>query len=178
MFKVQCSMLAIALFFLVSCGEEEKPKEEYTNDQLKKILENSNKVKNQREEEDILNFFKRREMKPEKTGTGVYYYVYKKGDEKQKIIQSGNYVKVVFNVSLIDGKLCYSTNETGPLEIMVEKAEVESGLHDVLVHLRKGDKAIVLIPSHRAHGLLGDLEKIPAISTVVYDIEILDVNLK
>jgi len=35
---------------------------------------------------------------------------------------------------------------------------------------------LVLIPSHRAHGLLGDMEKIPSLATVIYDIKILKVS--
>jgi len=39
--------------------------------------------------------------------------------------------------------------------------------------MRQGDRAKLIVPSHLAFGLLGDLKKIPAGATLVYDIEIL-----
>jgi len=53
---------------------------------------------------------------------------------------------------------------------------VESGLHEVMKYLREGDRAVVIIPSHLAFGLLGDLDKVPPFSTVVYDIYLAEVE--
>ena len=50
----------------------------------------------------------------------------------------------------------------------------ESGLHEALKYLKVGDKAIIILPHFAAHGILGDMNKIPPLSTVVYDIEVLD----
>jgi len=40
--------------------------------------------------------------------------------------------------------------------------------------MNKGAKAKFILPSHLAHGLLGDENKIPSNATVIYDIELLD----
>jgi len=37
-----------------------------------------------------------------------------------------------------------------------------------------GDKAKLIIPSHLAFGLAGDMDQIPPLSPIVYDIEVLD----
>ncbi len=171
------SLVVFILFSFFSCGESKEQEKKYSKAEYKTILENSNKVKTLREEEDIKNFIKRRGWKAEKTGTGVYIVKYETGKSDDTLINPGDAVRVSFTVSLLDGTLCYSTEDTKKeqLEFVVEKADLESGLHEALTHLRKGDKAIILIPSHRAHGLLGDMEKIPALSTVIYDIQILDV---
>jgi FKBP-type peptidyl-prolyl cis-trans isomerase FkpA len=160
-----------------SCAEKQEEQKQYSKQELKTIMENSNKVKTLREEEDIKNYVKRRGWKAEATGTGVYIVKYETGRSDDSLIHAGDAVRVSFTVSLLDGTLCYTTEDTEEemIEFVVAKADLESGLHEALTHLRKGDKAIVLIPSHRAHGLLGDQEKIPALSTVVYDIQILDV---
>jgi len=161
----------------ISCGEEEKDNSEYTKAELKTILENSNKVKTLREEQDIENYFKRRGLVAQKTGTGVYFVVYEKSKIKEATkIEKMNYVTAMFDISLIDGQLCYSTKETGPLEFQVGKADIESGLQEALEFMHQGDKALILIPSHRAHGLLGDMEKIPSLATVIYDIKIMKVS--
>jgi FKBP-type peptidyl-prolyl cis-trans isomerase len=39
-------------------------------------------------------------------------------------------------------------------------------------YLKHGDKALLLIPSHLAHGLLGDFKKIPPQMPIIYDVEI------
>lgn len=178
--KLNC-VNSILLFFVFSlfsfsCAEKEKGNEDYTTAELKTILENSNKVKTVREEQDIENYFKRIGLVPQKTGTGVYYVVYEKATKDTAKIEHMNYVTAMFDISLIDGKLCYSTKETGPLEFQVGKADVESGLQEALEFMHQGDKALVLIPSHRAHGLLGDMEKIPSLATVIYDIKIMKVS--
>ena len=178
--KLNCvnSILRVVSFlvFAFSCTEDVKDNSDYTTAELKTILENSNKVKTVREEQDIENYFKRRGLVPQKTGTGVHYVVYEKAKKDTVKIKHMNYVTAMFDISLIDGKLCYSTKETGPLEFQVGNADVESGLQEALEFMHQGDKALVLIPSHRAHGLLGDMEKIPSLATVIYDIKILKVS--
>jgi len=39
-----------------------------------------------------------------------------------------------------------------------------------------GDEAIIIIPSHLGYGLLGDNKKIPQRSTIIYEIEITNIN--
>ena len=53
---------------------------------------------------------------------------------------------------------------------------IEDGIHKAVLFFKSGDKALVLIPSHLAHGLLGDSKKIPPQSPILYDIEILSVK--
>ena len=49
---------------------------------------------------------------------------------------------------------------------------IESGIHKGVQYLKRGDKALLLVPSHLAHGLLGDYKKIPPQMPIVYDIQI------
>jgi FKBP-type peptidyl-prolyl cis-trans isomerase FkpA len=53
---------------------------------------------------------------------------------------------------------------------------VESGLHEGILYMNEGSKALLVIPSHLAHGLVGDMNKIPPKSTIVYDIELLELK--
>jgi FKBP-type peptidyl-prolyl cis-trans isomerase len=39
-----------------------------------------------------------------------------------------------------------------------------------------GDKMRFILPSHLAHGLTGDQSKIPPLSSVVYEIELLELT--
>jgi len=42
--------------------------------------------------------------------------------------------------------------------------------------LSLGDHAKLIIPSHLAHGLIGDLDKIPPLTTLVMDIHLIGVR--
>jgi FKBP-type peptidyl-prolyl cis-trans isomerase len=39
-----------------------------------------------------------------------------------------------------------------------------------------GDKAKFILPSHLAHGIMGDNDKIPPLTPVVYNIELLSIQ--
>ncbi len=124
---------------------------------------------------EIDNFVKRRNWNMTETATGLRYAVYKEG--KGVEIESGDVVTVNFEVSLLNGTVCYSSKETGSEDFVVDHDIVESGLHEALKLLRQGDKAKLILPSHLAYGLTGDMKKIPPYSTLVYDIEVLKVGI-
>ena len=82
---------------------------------------------------------------------------------------------IKYNVTLLDGTECYSTDDEVE-EFIVDKDYVEAGLHEGIQFMSPGDKAILILPSHLAHGLAGDLKKIPFRSSIVYDIELIAVK--
>jgi len=146
-----------------------------------KIVFNSDSVKNQfikankqivQKESDEMDYYvKAHQMPFIKTNSGLRYYVYKpsaKGDS----IKDGELVVMNYKVSLPDGTECYSSKTDGPKTIKVGEENIESGIHKALLFLKHGDKALVLIPSYLAHGLLGDMKKIPPQTPIVYDIEV------
>ena len=129
---------------------------------------------NETENEDIENYIKRRGWPFKNTGTGLRFAIYQNGTGLRP--KSGDEVWVAYEVSLLNGKNCYKS-EPGVLEsFTVDFDMVESGLHEVMKYLREGDRAVVIIPSHLAFGLLGDLDKVPPFSTVVYDIYLAEVE--
>lgn len=109
------------------------------------------------------------------TGTGLRYMVYDKSEATDSA-KVGDVVLVNFEISLLSGEVCYTSDEKGPESFMVEKSDIESGLHEGVQYLCEGDKAKFIIPSHAAHGLIGDTEKIPPLSPVIYDIELLKIE--
>ena len=80
-----------------------------------------------------------------------------------------------YTVTLLNGDTCYATKGE-PEEFTVGEDNAESGLHEGIQLMHEGDKAIMIIPSHLAHGLAGDLKKIPIRSTIVYDVELVKVK--
>lgn len=102
------------------------------------------------------------------TGTGLRYMIYSQGDGDSAV--RGYYAKVDYKVSLLTDEVLYSSEETGPSTFKIDFSEVESGLQEGIKRMRVGDKGIFIIPSHLAHGLIGDMNKIPPLETIIMDI--------
>ena len=108
------------------------------------------------------------------TGTGLRYMIYEHGSGEQAT--KGKYAFVNYKITLLDGTVCYTSEKNGPKKFLIGQDHVESGLHEGILFMKAGDKAIFILPSHLAHGLMGDNDKIPARSSVVYDIELLSLR--
>ncbi len=159
-------------FGMFSCQEDEKNNNTILNEQqVKEVLINANKEAAEEESLQIDAYIKRRNLDVIITGTGLRYQIYKKGSGEKAVI--GKHAVVSYEVSLIDGTICYSTKEFGPEEFKIGSDRVESGLHEGICYMSVGDKAKIIIPSHLAHGLMGDSKKIPIRSTIIYDIELI-----
>ncbi|MBX3163767.1 MAG: FKBP-type peptidyl-prolyl cis-trans isomerase [Bacteroidetes bacterium] len=145
---------------------------------IKQQLIKANQHLAQREIDNMNYYAKSHQLPFVQTASGIRYYVYKpsaKGDS----IKEGMKITMDYNVSLLDGTLCYSSQTDGAKtfivghEILREGQEkLESGIHRGVQFLKRGDKAILLIPSPLAQGLLGDMKKIPPQMPIVYDIYI------
>lgn len=123
-------------------------------------------------ENDEMDYYgKTHKMPFVKTTSGVRYFVYSpsaKGDS----IREGMEITMNYKLSLLDGTDCYSSADGGPKTFIVGKEKIESGIHKGVQYLKRGDKAVLLIPSVLAHGLLGDFARIPPQMPIVYDVEI------
>jgi FKBP-type peptidyl-prolyl cis-trans isomerase len=159
---------------LISCQSDKKNKTSLNNlseKEIKEKLIEANKIAAQKESIQIDGYVSRRKLDVTKTGTGLRYFIYNEG--KGEKAENGKIAVVKYEVSLIDGTVCYSTKEKGVEEFIIGKDNVESGLHEGITYLKVGDKAKIIIPSYLAHGLAGDFKKIPVRSTIIYDIELI-----
>lgn len=145
------------------------------DDKLKKeSLEKVNRYLVNTETIEIDNYIRRHKLDVVKTGSGVRYQIIHPGNgEKTK---DGQVVTLKYIVKLITGDIVYSSDKQGPLTFQIGHGGVESGLEEAILNMRNGDEAIIIIPSHLAHGLNGDGNSIPGRSTVIYELKI--TNLK
>ena len=60
--------------------------------------------------------------------------------------------------------------------LIVGRGGVESGLEEAVLKLRKNSSAILILPPHLAHGLIGDGNKIPPKAILVYKIKVIDIK--
>ena len=166
-------LILFAVLFSVSCCTRRHEQRD-VKAQKKAVHEpliEANKESVNIESDQIESYISRRGWKMINTGTGLRYMIYQKG--MGDTAKTGKTAIINYEVSLIDGTVCYSSKELGKREFIVGMADVESGLHEGITYMRVGDKAKMILPSHLAHGLLGDRKKIPAKATIIYDVELL-----
>lgn len=126
------------------------------------------------EQRDIENYVRRNGINPTSTGSGLHIQLVT--DEQGPNAEPEQEVLVDYRVELLNGKVCYSSAESGPQQFVVEHDHVESGLHEGIQHMSVGDSALIIIPSYLAHGLIGDQDKIPMRSTVVFHLKVLGIR--
>lgn len=172
---IKITILVLAMS-LIGCKEEredtvvpEDTTPELTVEQSIEMSQNWSK-----DESYVIDQFVSRNNWPMTTsGTGVRYYIYEQGEGA--LAKSGKVAIVSFEIRLLDADttLCYKSNPTSPSEFLIDMDNVESGLHEAITYLKEGDKAYIILPHYLAHGLLGDMDKIPPLSPVLYDIELI-----
>ena len=160
---------------LGSCSEETEGMQVQDPNWTQDESINMNTTFAQEEDEEIEDFLTHRpDWKMTKTGTGLRHFVYF-NSESGDSAKLGDQVLVEFTIELLDGTICYTSEKNGPEAFIVEKADIESGLHEGVQFMCKGDKAKFILPSHMAHGLIGDADMIPPLSPAIYDIHLLDI---
>jgi len=163
-------------FLFFSCNEEEEqPKEvEWSKEQSTDL----SKELAIQEELDIRFFLEmHKDWKMKKTGSGLQIYIYQEGDIDTNFHpQSGHIAMVEYKITLLDGTVCDETKEDEYVDFKVDNSEIESGVQEAIKLLSLGDHAKLIIPSHLAHGLIGDLDKIPPLTTLVMDIHLIGVR--
>jgi len=168
------ALLLVTLLLGYSCKQQEERKHSRHAGKDKESMVRVNQYLVSKDEEIIENYIKRRGWNMELTETGLWYMIYRKGNGKP--VRKDTRVTIEYSVSLLDGTLCYHSDEIGPKQFIVGKGEVEPGLDEGILLLRSGDKARFILPPHLAYGLIGDENKIPARSVIVYDLTVLSVD--
>jgi FKBP-type peptidyl-prolyl cis-trans isomerase len=164
-------LISISLVLIVSCGESPKelPKEIDWNKE-KSLQMNKDLAM---EQEIEINLFLEQHSNWEmiKTGSGLQYTYIERGIGD--FSQVGLTAEVEMVVSLLDGTECYKTEKDEYQEFVIDKSDIETGIQEGIKKMRIGDRVKMIIPSHLAHGLVGDLDKIPPLSVIVVDLHLI-----
>lgn len=123
------------------------------------------------EEEDIEAYLKRHAWELAETGSGLRYQIYEHGVGLKA--ETGMHARMHYSLSLLNGTVCYDSKRLGPKEFLIGRGGVESGLEEAILLMREGDRGRFVLPSHLAHGLLGDNDCIPKKAVVVYDVKLI-----
>lgn len=165
------------LFALISCRAE-KPKEKSAEKWGTAHSVDFNQELNAREEIKIKLFLAHhREIKLDsvvsQTGLRFWKYCQGAGELNGKV---GQEAVIRVRIELLDGRICYETPMDEIERVIIAKSEKETGIHEALQLMRKGDKAKLILPSYLGHGLLGDRVKIPPQSVLYIDLQLIELN--
>lgn len=112
-----------------------------------------------------------KEGKTKKTPSGLYYEIVKEGTKEMPVGDSN--VKIEYVGTLIDGSEFDSSKKRG-VPATFNLGQVIPGFKEGLQLIGKGGKIRLYVPSDLAYGD-SPLPGIPAGSTLIYDVEMLDV---
>lgn len=164
------------IFVLLACNDETKTMKQKINWSTEESIQ-MNTTFSKEETEAINAFLSRRpDWRIKKTGSGLRYFIYDETENTSPKI--GDIVWINFTISLLNNKICYSSKRGEPESFMIEKSDIESGIHEGVQLMNEGAKGKFILPSHLAHGLIGDLDQIPPLETVIYDIELVKIDKK
>lgn len=174
--KTVCfAFFPVILLLITACGESPRPVT--TSSHIRatdEALIGYNRGVVRTEEQEIEDFLERYRWDMQQTSTGLRYLIYRKGKGKRAC--AGMTVRFVYSVKLLNGTLVYTSDSLGEKTFALGHGGVEAGLEEGMLLLREGDRAKFIIPSFLAYGLLGDQRKIPPVSSLVYDVEIIEVK--
>jgi FKBP-type peptidyl-prolyl cis-trans isomerase len=159
-----CALLMLAL----GCGDDGRAPAVQRPVPDKEALIRGNRDAVRLEDHDMDIYQRRVGLETVRTPRGVRYKLLR--DVPGENIRPMQWAVVNYRITLLDGTTAYHSEPGQPEWFKVEMDDVESGLHEGIQYLSPGDSAVLIIPSYRAHGLIGDLDRIPPRSTVVYHI--------
>jgi len=136
----------------------------------------------------INDFLAENSIEAEKTESGLYYMVTEEAAGEKP--EAGDTVKVNYVGKLMDGTVFDTSQEEiakeagiyneqreyGPIEIPIGKGRVIKGWDEGIMLLNEGSKATLYIPSGLAYGPRAAGAKIPANSTLIFDVELVEVK--
>ncbi|WP_091510022.1 FKBP-type peptidyl-prolyl cis-trans isomerase [Flexibacter flexilis] len=109
----------------------------------------------------------------EKTASGIYYLVTKKGNGAKPT--AGQKVSVQYRGTLLDGKE-FDASKGKAFEFTIGQREVIAGWDEAIALLNEGSKATLLIPSGLAYGPGGAGNDIAPNSVLRFDVELVKVS--
>ncbi len=177
--KLSYTVKYVILFLLVmelfACRQADDRKERKVGQkEIRESLIKANKNIVKTEEQEIKDFLRRYDWEVEKTGSGLRYLIVKDGEGKKG--ETGRIASIAYSVQFLTGDTLEKSAKGKPLQFIIGKDDVISGLQEGILLLKEGDEAIFIIPSHLAYGFTGKPGRIPPKTTLVYYVKVLKIN--
>jgi FKBP-type peptidyl-prolyl cis-trans isomerase FkpA len=171
------SIIGIILLCIVfSCKPVIIDQNKQVNDTTTEVMVRVNKYLVHKDADLIKSYIKRHKYIMTETESGLWYSIIKDGTGQY--VEKGDAVTIKYKIELLDGTPCYSSETSGVKTFVVGVGKIEAGIDEGLLLMRKNGKTRFILPPHLGYGLMGDENKIPSRSTLVYEVELVDLLKK
>jgi FKBP-type peptidyl-prolyl cis-trans isomerase len=124
---------------------------------------------------DDLEFVEKTWPGAKKTSTGIRYIVEKEGSGP--LAKPGDKVQVLYVGRLLNGTIFdQALDKEHAFKFRVNRGEVIQGWDQIIQQMKLGEKRLVIIPPELAYGTRGQPPKIPRSSTLVFEMELVEVS--
>jgi FKBP-type peptidyl-prolyl cis-trans isomerase len=104
-----------------------------------------------------------------RNGLGMHISIIERGSGT--ILDTGDLVRIHLRITDLKGYV-FNQFKYSQFSILRDN-EMIWGVQEASLGSRQGDSLILIVPAHLAHGLAGDLNTIPPLTTLVYYLRIL-----
>ncbi len=123
---------------------------------------------------EIVTYIKDNKIEVKPTNSGLYYNEKVEGTGKQAV--AGKKVKVHYTGTLLNGTKFDSSVDRGqPFEFTLGQGQVIPGWDEGIALMKEGGRAQLIIPAHLGYGERGSGQVIPPNSTLLFDVELIEV---
>ncbi len=165
------SELVFDVRMLESMNEEEFAEEQ------QRMMEEQMEADTERAEQEeglMMAYIEEEGITADPTESGLYYVQQEPGDGPE--VQSGDMIAVHYEGRLLDGTVFDSSHDRDePIEFTVGQGQVIPGWDEGVAMMSVGEEAKLVIPSHLAYGDQGAGQVIPPHSTLVFEVEIIEI---
>ena len=161
-------------FVCLSCHSRRNKEQGKPKTNQEETLLRINKYLVGKDADIIKAYLKRRNRNMTVSETGLWHEIYQKGNGS--VAQTGRNATIKYRLWLLDGTLCYSSDSLGVKKFRIGKGGIEKGLEEGILLMHVGDKARFIMPPHLAHGLVGDQDRIPPRSIILYEVELVQIS--
>ncbi len=112
---------------------------------------------------------------PEKLESGVVVQKLRAGFDGADVAKKGDKISIHFTGTLLDGGVFDDSHGRGAFNFWVGEGQVLPGLDEGLLGMAEGELRVITVPAALAYGN-DEKPKIPRGSTLVFEVEMLDVR--
>lgn len=141
--------------------------------QEKELVENAKRLNE--EPERIAKYMKDNNINIEPTASGLYYIETEAGNGDS--VQIGDLVAVHYSIYDVNNVLIESSLDYGqPIPFVYGENQMISGIEEAVGYMRVGGKSRIIVPSQLGFGDIKIDENLPANSTLIIDLELVDLQ--
>ncbi|MCS6796434.1 MAG: FKBP-type peptidyl-prolyl cis-trans isomerase [Raineya sp.] len=163
-------------YFVKVTGRKTKQQVQKEQQEAERKQQENLKKKEDEEIAKLEAYLKENKLDMQKTASGLYYKITKNAPNNPQA-KPYDTVVVHYTGKFLDGKVFDSSlNRNEPFQFVLGMGSVIKGWDEGIALLRKGEKAQLLIPSKLGYGAMGAGSTIPPFSTLLFEVELLDIK--